>query len=392
MKSFAIKFGVLIFMLIVTVSATSLIFATAEETEQKEPVDVRPVTSIELLRATDHQVTITSYGELMPLESTELAAQVSGEVLSWNEKFVAGGVVKRDDVLFTIESDTYEAEVTRAEAQVLLAEASLTEELARQKVAQREARNLPKNQVSDLYLRKPQVQSAKAQLKSAQASLRIAKRNLAKTKVTAPYDALVVSREIGSGQFVSAGMRVAKLNNIESAEVIVPIAGFDSPFLEDDPTQFVATVSTKDNTPVTREARINRNLGLIDQNTRMQHLVIRVEDPYALNSDLPALKFGTYVEVSFPGKELSNVYKVPQYLITNRKIWLVDDEDKLVSRAVNVVREEGSWFYISSGVDELDRMVKNLPEYPQEGMEVNIVDKDDNKGGQASNTLASNLE
>lgn len=383
MKSFLIKLAIAFGMVLLAAGVIGVIHAASEEAEEKEPVDPRPTVSVESLIPIDHRVEITSFGELAPLESTVLAAQVSGEVLSWNENFIAGGVVSRGDVLFEIEPDTYEAAVLQAEAQISLAESTLTEELARQKVAQREARNLPKNQVSDLYLRKPQVISAKAQLKSAQASLRIAKRNLAKTKVRAPYDALIVSRDIGSGQFISAGTRVAQINNIETAEVMVPIAGFDSPFVQTSLANTVATVTTEGSTPITREGMVNRNLGLVDQNTRMQHLVVRVEDPYGLKSDLPSIKFGSYVKVNFAGKELQNVFKVPQSLVNNRKIWLVTEDDKLESHDVEVVREEGAYFYISSGIKERDRMAKSLPEYPQNGMEVKVLE--------SPNALLSNI-
>jgi RND family efflux transporter MFP subunit len=372
MKIFFIKFAIFLAMLITFGLIAFGIHAVAEDEKEKEPVDSRPVVSIESLVPINHQVEITSFGELQPLESTVLAAQVSGEVLSWNPNFVAGGVVQRGDILFTIEADAYEANVLQAEAQISLAEATLIEELARQKVAEREARNLPKNQVSDLYLRKPQVLSAQAQLKSAQATLRIAKRDLEKTRVRAPYDALVVSRDIGSGQFVTAGMRVAEINNVETAEIIVPIAGFDTQFLPANILNNPAMVKTRGNKSISRVATVNRNLGIVDQTTRMQHLVLRVEDPYGLVNGEPTIKFGTYVEVAFSGMELQNVFKIPQTLVTNRRIWLASDDNILEAHDVEVIREEGSYFYISSGLQAQDRLVLTLPEYPQNGMEVKI--------------------
>lgn len=374
-------------MLVVGFGIMGLIHAVAEETVEKKPVDGRPVISVEYLAAIDHLVEITSFGELVPLESTELSAQVSGAVLGWNKNFVAGGVVKRDEVLFTIEADTYEAAMLQAEAQISLAQATLIEELARQQVAKREARNLPQSQISDLYLRKPQVISAQAQLKSAEASLRIAKSNLAKTQVRAPYDALIISRDVGTGQFVSVGMKVAHINSIETAEIIIPIAGFDSDFLQESLENTVANVSTLGRTNIGREGILHRNLGVVDQNTRMQHLVVRIEDPYGLKSNLPSIKFGTFVEVKFAGKVLNNVFKVPQSLVNKRKVWLVNNDNLLESHDVDVVREEGTFFFISSGINELDRLVKNLPEYPQNGMEVKIL-KDPN----ASTSVATAID
>lgn len=379
MKSNLIKLAIFIVILGCGFAVKALIEGSEPEPEEQEKTDNRPTVSVEALNAIDHQVAISSFGEVVPLERTVLAAQVSGEVTSWNPNFVAGGLVKRGDILFSIEKDAYEAALLQAEAQVSLAEASLIEEQARQKVAMREAKNLPANQVSDLYLRKPQVLSAQAQLKSAQAAYRIAQRDLSNCDVTAPYDALVLSREIGSGQFVNVGMKVAEINNIEAAEVIFPVAGFDSPFLPKEIDNNPATVRAKDVAGISRVAYLQRDLGIVDQSTRMNHLVVRVDDPYSLNTDAPQLKFGTYVEVEFAGKLIENVYKVPQNLVNKRKIWVIDADQKLLSKNVEVVREEGTYFLISSGINEQDQVVMTLPEYPQNGMGVKLLGEDGDK-------------
>jgi len=375
MKSTWLKFSVFLVVIAVGFAIQMGIEASEKEPESKDEVDVRPSVSFELLNAIDHQVSISSFGEVKPLEMTVLSAQVSGEVVSWHPNFVAGGLVKRGDILFRIEKDAYEAALLQAEAEISFAEATLIEEQARQKVAMNESRNLPANQVSDLYLRKPQVLSAQAQLKSAKARHRIAQRDLDNCDVKAPYDALVISRDIGTGQFVSMGTKVAEINNIEAAEIIFPVAGFDSKFLSASINDNPATITTKEMVSVSRDAYLQRDLGVVNQVTRMNHLVVRVDDPYSLNSQLPSLKFGTYVEVSFAGKELKNVFKVPQTLVNNRKVWLLDENQQLQSHAVEVIREEGSFFYISSGLKENDKLVMTLPEYPQNGMAVKVIDK-----------------
>lgn len=145
--------------------------------------------------------------------------------------------------------------------------------------------------------------------------------------------------------------------------------------MPDNPIGISAQVKTQGALSIDRKGSINRNLGLVDQNTRMQHLVVRIEDPYGLKMNAPKLKFGSYVQVNFAGKQLDSVFKVPQTLVNNRKIWIVNAEDKLESHTVQVVREEGEYFFISTGVTERDRIAKSLPEYPQNGMAVKILDK-----------------
>lgn len=361
-------------ILVIGFGGMTAIKASANKEEDKDAVDTRPTVKVETAIAEDYQVKITSYGEVAPLESTMLSAQVSGEVTSWHPNFVAGGLVLRGDTLFNIEKDTYEAALLQAEANLTLAQSQLIEEQARADVAKREAKGLSKNTVSDLYLRKPQLLSAQASVKSAQARLKIAQRDLANCDVKAPYDALVIKRNLGVGQYVNQGAQIGVIYNIETAEISFPIAGFDREFLPADIAQQEAIVSTKGYNAISRNATISRDLGIIDQETRMSQLVVRVEDPYSLKSSQPPLKFGHYVEVSFAGKTLNNVYRLPQALVTNRIIWVLDEEEQMQPKRVEILREEGAYFLISEGLENQDKLITTLPEYPQKGMKVKIAE------------------
>ena len=207
--------------------------------------------------------------------------------------------------------------------------------------------------------------------------MRIAKRDLANCEVRAPYDALVISRNIGVGQFVSTGTQVAELSNIETAEIVFPIAGFDSNFLPQDIIGKNANVIIKGRSDIYRDGTIHRSLGVIDRDTRMAHLVVRIDDPYSIDSDAVPVQFGSYAEVTFEGQILNDVFRVPQSLVTKQQVWTVDDGGNLQANPVNIVREEGEYFLIDSGLQDNDNIVMTLPEYPQDGMAVKVVDGTD---------------
>lgn len=378
MNKLWIKVAVPVVVLAIGLTLKFGIEISAEEVADEEQQDNRPTVRIQELNAIDYTVTIESYGEVLPLESTNLSAQVAGEVVSWNPAFVAGGIVKRGEVLFSIERDAYESALLQAESEVSQAQAQLIEEQARADVAKREAAKLPSQQVSDLYLRKPQLLSANASLKSAKARLRIAQRDLDNTQVVAPFDALIVSREIGVGQFVNVGMNAAMLHNIETAEVVFPIAGFDTQYLPGVVTGQQAQVITRGRNAISRTGVIARDLGVVDEATRMTNLVVRIEDPYSIDSDEAILKFGNYVEVSFDGIVLQDVFKIKQDLVNNNVVWTLDENGQLVSRNVDVIREQGDFFLISAGLQNGEQIVLTPPEYPQNGMEVIVIDENSN--------------
>ncbi|OOE97197.1 efflux RND transporter periplasmic adaptor subunit [Salinivibrio sp. IB643] len=348
------------------------IAATESETQVDNPAPPPPIVDTQFITPTQHQVVITGHGELMPLETTQISAQVSGKVMDWHPNFVAGGIVKRGDVLFSIEADNYQAAVLSAEADLASAQAALIEEQAQAAVAKRQAKSLPPTQVTDLYLRKPQLLTAKARVKSAQAALKRAQRDLDNSQVTAPYDALVVSRDIGVGQYISAGTTVGTINNVEVAEVHVPVAGFDSAFLPEQLEGIQASLTRNGTSPIHREGTVVRDLGIVEQSTRMMRVVVRLDDPYGISSPKPTLPFGSYVEVAFNGTTLDAVFKLPQALANNRQVWVVDGKGQLSSRALNIVRAEGQYLYADQGLSANDQIVTTPPEFPEAGMTVRV--------------------
>lgn len=360
------------------------IAATESETRVDNPAPPPPIVETQFITPTQHQVVITGHGELMPLETTQISAQVSGEVINWHPNFVAGGIVKRGDVLFSIEAENYQAAVLSAEADLASAQAALIEEQAQAAVAKRQAKSLPPTQVTDLYLRKPQLLTAKARVKSAQAALKRAQRDLDNCQVTAPYDALVVSRDIGVGQYISAGTTLGTINNVEVAEVHVPVAGFDSAFLPEQLEGIQASLTRNGTSPIRREGTVVRDLGVVEQSTRMMRVAVRLDNPYGIDSPQPTLPFGSYVEVAFKGTTLDAVFKLPQALANNRQVWVVDGNGQLSSRALNIVRAEGQYLYADQGLSANDQIVTTPPEFPEVGMTVRVAspvaqESDDNE-------------
>lgn len=374
-----IKIAAPILVLMLGVVGKNVIGASGPEEEEKEVVETRPTVKVETINSLTHQIVITGHGEVRAAETTILSAQVSGEVVSWNPNFVAGGLVKRGDILLNVNPESYEAAVLQAEATLTSAKASLVQERGLADVAEREAKTLPNSRVTDLYLRKPQLLSAQAAVKSAQANLKLAKRDLAYCEVRAPYDALVVARDVGKGQNVSKGARFGEIHNIEMAEIVFPIAGFDSPFLPSQLTGLDAEVSVDGRYAFSRPGKIVRDLGVVDSATRMTNIVVQVKNPYSIGSSLPKMQFGNYVTVRFNGQSLNNVFKLSQDLVTNNSVWITTKEQQLDIRRIEVLREEADYFIVGNGLKNGDSLVLTLPEYPQKGLDVLIDGQEDLK-------------
>ncbi len=326
-----------------------------------------PLVTTQVLQSQDHRFHIDVWAEVVPREQTRLTPQVSGRIVALHPNFVAGGVITKGEVMATLDDADYQAALLSAQAALAAALAQLEQETAMARVAEQELRHLSAEQLTALALRKPQLHSAEAGVKSAQAALHKAERDLERTRISAPYDALVVSRGVGLGQVVSAGTALAEIYSIEQAELHVPVAGFDLPFL---PEQMAGIPADVHFDGQRRRGAVVRDLGIVNGQTRMHHLVVQLDDPYSVHSSEPVLRFGSYVQVTLAGRLQAQVFVLPQDAVHNQQVWLVDDNNTLRRQPVQVLRQEAKLVLISGGLKQGDRLVLSLPNFPQPGMAV----------------------
>ncbi|RUO26058.1 efflux RND transporter periplasmic adaptor subunit [Aliidiomarina minuta] len=359
-------------VVVLGIVGASVINATG--TPPVEPVNEAspgPVVTVRSITPQSHQYNVTSWGELQPREKTTLTPEVTGRVIAFHPNFIEGGLIREGEVLVTLDDSDYRSALLTAESNLAAAEAKLQEDQALARVAQQELRNT--KDPTPLALRLPQLQSSEAAVKSADAGLRKAQRDLSRTQITAPYDALVKSRNTGVGQVVSMGTTLGEIYNIEQAEIHLPIASFDLHFLQE---QVVGSQAYIETPAVTRAVKIVRDLGIVDSQTRMTRLVASLDDPYGLHSGEPVLRFGQFVTVRIEGQSVAEVYRLPQEALVRDSIWLVSDDNTLQRRQVNILRKEGRDVLVSDGISSSDTLVVMPPNFPQHGMRVRPVAED----------------
>lgn len=182
---------------------------------QAMPVDVASVVSRNII---DWQY---FSGRLEAVDRVEIRPQVSGILTAVH--FKDGALVKKGELLFTIDPRPYAAEVARAQAQASAAEsraAYTAADLARAE------RLLADNAIAkrDFEEKQNAARDGAASLQAAQAALRVAKLNLEYTQIVSPIDGRVSRAEITLGNLVSANAGPA-LTTVVSSERIY--AAFD---------------------------------------------------------------------------------------------------------------------------------------------------------------------
>jgi len=161
---------------------------------------------------------VTDYLEFTGNAQAINTAQLRARVPGYLEKvfFKDGDLVKKGQLLFLIQPNTYQAKLEEAEADILKQKAALDH--ARAEV-QRFSRlvNQKAAAQSDLDNWRFQLDSAKAALKAAEAKRDLARLDLSYTRVTAPFNGRIDRRLKDVGNLVGAGeyTLLAEINQID---------------------------------------------------------------------------------------------------------------------------------------------------------------------------------
>lgn len=360
-----------IIVLAVGIGGYAAMAAMKKPPEEKAVVDNTPVVSVAIIEKRPMMFSVDSYGIVNAKYETELVSQVNGEIIYLSDAFVRGGFVKKGDILAKIDPSDYEAALTDAEANLASARATLVQEKAYGKVAAEEWKRIKDGVPTELSLRKPQLAQELARLNSSEAGLKRAKRNLERTLIKAPYDALIENRNIGLGSYVSMGTQLGKLLSIEVAEIRLPLADKDIRYLDNKGLGSSVKITGNFAGQVQQwQGKIVRSEGVIDNRSRMTYLVAEVVDPYGLSSPKNELRYGSYITASIQGDRVEDVTTIPRHLIINDRVAILDQDNKLKYQTVNMIRQQGARVVIRDGLEDGMRIITSALDYPIEGMQL----------------------
>ncbi|MBW3695913.1 efflux RND transporter periplasmic adaptor subunit [Vibrio sp. T187] len=304
----------------------------------------------------DYQAEVVGYGEAAPRYELMLATEVSGHVETISGKFESGQVVKKGEVIATIDATSYQQAVTLAKANLAQAQLDLLEEQRQGEQAKSEWQRsgLSGEPDSPLVLRKPQLAQVTAALENAQLDLKKAQQDLEKTQVTAPFDALVVTRDVQPGSYVQTGTQVATLYSIDEVEILIPLSesqwsslpSFDNEQLKNTP--WPVTLKSSDGTHQW-QGYVERIEQHLSQETRQRSLVVVVDQPLEQSVDLYP---GTFVTASISGKQLEQLWQLPSSALSQQgELWFVDQQGLLTNTKADTVFEKDGYIYVSPSVD-----------------------------------------
>ena len=393
MSTKTLKIILPIVVLITGVAGAKLLGSFRKAPPRVERAAPGPLVEVLAAGLTDVPIVVEGHGEVVAKVAVEVVPQVAGRVVEVSRSMVAGGFFKAGEALFVIEPRDYELGVDRSQAAVARAEVQLEREMAEAEVARQEWDELHPGEApsSGLVVREPQVRQARAELDAARADLDVARLHLERTHVSLPFDGVVVSESVDLGQFVTTGRVLAVVYGTSQVEVRVPLESRDLVWFEvprgptgKGPRAEVSAAFA--GTTYTWEGRVTRMEAQLDAASRMAHVVVEVQQPFAVSEGRPPLMPNTFVDVQIFGRSLDDVVPLPRHALREGGVvWLFED-GMLRVREVAVARADRERVYLSAGLETGEQVIVSSLDVITDGMVVRNAADQKNKIEEASST------
>ena len=295
-------------------------------------------------------------------QDVEIRPMVSGFITKLHVD--EGAVVRKGQVLFSIDPVQYQAAVNSAKATVETAKAALNT----QELTTANKRELNKKQIVsdyDLLMSENQLAQAKASLAQAEAQLVNAQNNLSYTRVTSPSDGVVGTIPYRVGSLVSPSIATPLTTVADISEMyayfsmterqllaMIREGGSMKENLERLPSVHLQLI---DGSIYPDSGRVETISGVIDQTTGSVNM--RALFPNAKN----ILRSGGTGNVVFPNP-MENVIMIPQSATTEiqdkKFVFVVQPDNTLKNTEINVFTlNDGKYYYVTAGLKPGDKIV-----------------------------------
>lgn len=331
-----------------------------------------------VFNAGDYRPTIKALARVIPARDLTWTAQVAGEIINRSPKFEPGILVQKGQLLIKIEDRDFKLALQEAESEVNFAAASARVEEGNQLLVKEQVKmydeKVPKED-EEFMFRIPQLLAAKSKLEQAKAKLNLARLNLERTTFKAPFTSLVMERKVETGKRIAVGQELGYLVDVTRYWLKVSLPIQHLRWIDGLGTQSNsgAKVIIKDKVAwgeQTREGRVLRKLGTLEEKTRLAQLLVEVEDPLALNSPAgtPNMILESIVQVEIEGSVLKQHFRIPRFLLRKNNTLWVSREDKLQIISPKITMMDTNYAYIHKGLLNNEKVIHTNLSRVSEGL------------------------
>lgn len=364
-------------ILLAGVAITTLIFSTEPEAETEgATVQTAMLVDVTEVEEGTFEPVIVATGTVQPVEDVLLSPLVSGQIIKRDPAFTPGGFVKKNEVLLQIDPSDYRNTLDLRKSELMQSQTTLDTEMGRQQIASQDLQlivddslfgsNPLSEEERQLVLRKPQLSAVKATIEASKASMKQAQLNLERTTIRAPFDAHILTQNVTTGSQVSQGDNLGRIVGTDYywVNATVPVSKLQWLKFPQDNSEKGSPVRIENSTTwpkgTFRQGYLDRQIGALDGQTRLARVLVRVEDPLAQNDttkNKSKLIIGSFVEVFINASPIKNVVRLNKdHIRSSETVWVMKD-DKLEIRQVDISLTDDEYAYISSGLENGDKVV-----------------------------------
>lgn len=324
-------------------------------------------TEVGVVTLTAQSVAMTSLlpGRVVASATAEVRPQVGGLITA--VKVTEGQDVKAGDVLFVIDSASYQAEVAVAEADVASAESQIP---AAQATVTRYSSLVGSGGVAqtELDTAEATLAQAKAQLLSAQASLRKAQLSLDRANVTAPISGTVGTIEGQIGALVTENQADALTTIRQLDPVDIELAESSTNLLALRRALTTGALEGQNGEPPTISLTLEDGSSYDQTGTisAADIVVSQTTGSFTIRASMPnpnrLLMPGMFVRATVSVGNQPNAYLVPQRAVTfnddgQPTAYFVGADNKAEQRVLTASREYENAWVVLSGVKDGDQLI-----------------------------------
>lgn len=333
--------------------------------EKKKPMPQMPEVSIIKIETEEILLTTELPGRTSPYKIAEIRPQVSGIILK--RYFTEGSNVKAGDVLYQIDPAQYKASYDNARAALSRAEATLQSVKARYERYQEliKVNAISKQEFDDV---KSQYEQALSEIEALKAQVRNAQINLGYTKITAPISGRIGKSNVTEGALVTAyqSQELTRIQQLDPIYVDIPQSTKElrelEKRLEEGRLKYAGKEQNKvklileDGTVYPLEGTLQFKDVTVDPTTGS--VTLRAIFPNPKGILLP----GIFVRAIIREGINKQAILVPQQAVFrdtkgNPFVYIVDNENKVQIRPIQIDRAIGDRWLVSEGLQSGEQVV-----------------------------------
>ena len=318
----------------------------------KETLPVLTPVSVMEITPSKHASSLTLLATTSARWPVQLKASSSARLAWLNPQIEPGILVKKGSELARLDTSVLASNMAQANSDLKQAELNLKQAEHEQTVA---LRMLSLTKSSPFARKEPQIAAAKAELNRAKQAYVSADVLLKEALIVAPFDAVILARNISPGEWLEAGQVAFELASSASLDVELPVSDMDWDKVQS--ALIAPDIRIVDRSANEWPADVRYVSPQADEATRQRKVVLSVNHPY---QDVPRLLPNQQVSVVINLGEQEQVSTLPLSAMTrDGYVWTLDKQDRLQKEWVTPIGQaQGAVFVrFDADRDKLRRVV-----------------------------------